>query len=79
VYCRVARGEVVFDDEYEVVEFVETLRDARGLDGRIELITLALSRCGLRARDFASLLDKHGATFTRWLKKAFGGSETTPR
>ena len=33
VYCRVARGEFVFDDDCEAVEFVETLRDVRDLDG----------------------------------------------
>ena len=33
VYCRVARGEFVFDDDYEAVEFVETLREVRDLDG----------------------------------------------
>jgi len=33
VYCRVARGEFVFDDDYEAVEFVETLRAVRDLDG----------------------------------------------
>ena len=26
VYCRVARGEFVFDDDREAIEFVETLR-----------------------------------------------------
>ena len=33
VYCRVARGEFVFDDEVEAREFVETLRKVRDLDG----------------------------------------------
>ncbi len=33
VYCRVARGECVFDDDYEADEFVETLREVRDLDG----------------------------------------------
>jgi len=33
VYCRVARGEFVFNDQYEAVEFVETLCDVRDLDG----------------------------------------------
>jgi len=33
VYCRVARGEFVFDDDDEAVEFVETLREVRDLDG----------------------------------------------
>ncbi len=33
VYCRVARGEFVFDDQSEAVEFVEILRDVRNLDG----------------------------------------------
>ena len=33
VYCRVARGEFVFDDDFEAVEFIETLRKVRDLDG----------------------------------------------
>jgi len=33
VYCRAARGEFVFDDQNEVVEFEETLRGVRDLDG----------------------------------------------
>jgi REP element-mobilizing transposase RayT len=33
LYCQVARGEFVFDDDYEAVEFVETLREVRDLDG----------------------------------------------
>ena len=33
VYCRVARGEFVFDDDFEAFEFVETLREVRDLDG----------------------------------------------
>jgi hypothetical protein len=32
VYCRVARGEFVFDDDLEAREFVQTLRDVRALD-----------------------------------------------
>ncbi len=33
VYCRVARGEFVFDDNNEATEFVEVLREVRDLDG----------------------------------------------
>ncbi len=33
VYCRVARGEYVFDDDFEAVEFIEVLRKVRDLDG----------------------------------------------
>jgi len=33
VYCRVARGEFVFDDRSEAEEFVEHLRTVRDLDG----------------------------------------------
>lgn len=33
VYCRVARGEFVFDDDFEATEFVEVLRKVRDLDG----------------------------------------------
>ncbi len=33
VYCRVGRGEFVFDDEFEAIEFIEVLRKVRDLDG----------------------------------------------
>ena len=33
VYCRVARGEFVFDDDFEAIEFTEVLRKVRDLDG----------------------------------------------
>ena len=33
VYCRVARGEFIFDDDSEAIEFVEKLREVRDLDG----------------------------------------------
>jgi len=33
VYCRVARGEFIFDDHDEAAEFVEPLRTVRDLDG----------------------------------------------
>jgi hypothetical protein len=26
VYCRIARGEFVFDDDHEAIEFIEALR-----------------------------------------------------
>lgn len=31
VYCRVARGEFVFDDEFEAAEFVDCLQAVREL------------------------------------------------
>jgi hypothetical protein len=33
VYCRVARGEFVFDDPIEAEEFVSTVQEVRDLDG----------------------------------------------
>lgn len=33
VYYRVARGEFVFNDDHEAIEFVETVREVRDLDG----------------------------------------------
>ncbi len=33
LFCRVARGEFVFDDDSEAIEFIETLREVRDLDG----------------------------------------------
>jgi REP element-mobilizing transposase RayT len=33
VYCRIARGEFVFDNESEAIEFIETVRTVRDLDG----------------------------------------------
>ena len=32
VYCRVARGEFVFDDRNEAAEFIEIVRKVRDLD-----------------------------------------------
>ena len=32
VYCRVARGELVFDDNFEAIEFIEVLRKVKDLD-----------------------------------------------
>jgi REP element-mobilizing transposase RayT len=32
VYCRVARGEFVFDDDLESIEFIEALRTVRNVD-----------------------------------------------
>jgi hypothetical protein len=54
---------------HNLKELASRGRGSRLLDGRIELITLGLSRYRLRARDFATLLDKHGATVTRWLNE----------
>jgi REP element-mobilizing transposase RayT len=33
VFCRVSRGEFVFDDESEAIQFIEVLRKVRDLDG----------------------------------------------
>jgi len=33
VYYRVARGEFVFDDDFDAIEFIEVLRKVRDLDG----------------------------------------------
>ena len=33
VYRRIARGEFVFDDDHEAIEFIEALRRVRDLDG----------------------------------------------
>ena len=38
VYCRVARGEFVFDDDVEAIEFTETLCKVRDLDGWIPTV-----------------------------------------
>lgn len=32
-YYRVARGEIIFDEDFEAIEFVERLRVVRDLDG----------------------------------------------
>ena len=53
VYCRVARGEFVFDDDFEAMEFV----------------VLALPRYGIRGCDIAALLVKHGNSVSLWLRK----------
>jgi len=48
-------------------ELSSPLRSSNLIEGRIELVTLALSRYGFRSRDLSALLSKHGATVTRWL------------
>lgn len=48
-------------------ELSSRLRSSNLIEGRIELVTLALSRYGFRSRDLSALLSKHGATVTRWL------------
>ena len=48
-------------------ELSSPLRGSSMIEGRIELVTLAPSRYGFRSRDISSLLNKHGATVTRWL------------
>ena len=53
VYCRVGRGEFVFDDEFEAIEFT----------------TLAVGRYGLRVCDVAALLRKHPNSVTHWLNR----------
>ena len=52
-YCRVARGEFVFDDEVEATEFT----------------TLAVGHYGLRVCDVAALLRKHPNSVTKWLNR----------
>jgi REP element-mobilizing transposase RayT len=52
---------------FVVGELASHLRSPDLVQGRIELTTLALGRYGFRARDLAALLDKHGASVTRWL------------
>jgi hypothetical protein len=46
VYCRVARGEFVFDDDFEATEFVEVLRKVRDLDGWTVFDTVISEGCG---------------------------------
>jgi hypothetical protein len=52
VYCRVARGEFVFDNDFEAIEFRETLCEIRDLD-RWSI----LKRC--QARHTAIIEDQH--------------------
>ena len=37
VYCRVARGEFVFYEDFEAIKFIEVLRKVSDLDGRTVL------------------------------------------
>ncbi len=53
VYCRVARGEFVFDDDFEATEFA----------------TLAISRYGYRVCDVADLIFEHRSSITLWLNE----------
>ena len=75
VYCRVARGEFVFDNDFEAVsghaldDLASRFRSAEQVRGRIELSTLAVCRYGLRVRDIAALTNKHRNSVTKWLNK----------
>jgi REP element-mobilizing transposase RayT len=51
VYCRVARGEFVFDEDFEAMEFVERLREVRDLDG-LSILAWCLMR---------TIIEPHGA------------------
>ena len=62
VYCRVARGEFIFDDDSEAIEFV----------------TLALPPYGFRGRDVALFLGKHGNSVTLWLSKGLRLEQSDP-
>jgi hypothetical protein len=52
VYCRIARGEFVFEDDHEAIEFIEALRRVRDLDEgedsefkrRLDQLDAAISR-----------------------------------
>ncbi len=39
VYCRVARGDFAFGDDFEAMEFVEVLREVRDLDSWLSRAT----------------------------------------
>ena len=57
---QIASGHVLED-------LASRLRSSHLLRSRTELTMLALVRYGFRSRDIATLLDKHGASVTRWL------------
>ena len=49
VYCRVTRGEFVFDDPFEAEEFVSAVREVRDLHGwQIFAWTLTVDQAGRR-------------------------------
>lgn len=54
---------------HRLADLSSRLRGESLIDGRVEMVTLALSRYGLGARELSALLSKHGATITRWLNK----------
>lgn|GEM_PF-4135393 len=81
------RGELTFDgfltrffktSTQNLKELSSRSRGSQLVDGRIELVTPGLSRYGLRARDFATLLDQHGATITRWLNEGLRRERDEP-
>jgi len=93
VYCRVARGEFVFDDQLEAMEFVNRFESASGhtfdhlasrlrseclIRGRIELSVLSVSRHGFRACDITELLRKGCNSFTRWLNRGLQQEHCDP-
>jgi len=63
-----------FTRRYERVSghFLDDLRSSRRnpdlLRGRIELVTLAVGRCGYQSRDVALLFAKNPGSVTRWLR-----------
>ena len=54
VYCRVTRGEFVFDDPFEAAEFVSAVREVRDLHG-------------IRSTEVARFIQKHPTSVARWI------------
>ena len=79
--------------EIELTEFAFRFKTASGrtiddlasrgrspelIRGRVEFVTLALLRYGLRGCDVAALLDKHGNSVTLWLNKGLRLERSDP-
>ena len=69
VYCRVARGEFVFDDPYEAEEFVEKVREIRDGDDWRSLAWCLIGNNYHLVIKIGSILNKHPSSTTRWLNK----------
>ena len=70
VYNRFARGEDVFADPEEAIEFLGLLRDSETARIRQLVAAVGIERWGQRAGRLAALLDKHPVAVSRWVTDA---------
>jgi REP element-mobilizing transposase RayT len=73
VYCRVARGEFIFDDDSEAMEFVERMREVRDLDGWSILAWCLMGNHFLCAAAHKKCYVEHAVM---WGSQAYGARST---